>query len=79
LLFGAVAEWQGGGLQNPLHMFESCQRLQKIVKMESELNKVVLTGTHEGSYGKLRNHNKKTKTKKNKLKFIKFLLKKIKK
>jgi hypothetical protein len=53
--------------------------LLKKRKMEKELNKVVLTGTHEGSYGKFRKINKKLKNKKNKLKFIKFLLKKIRK
>jgi hypothetical protein len=46
--------------------------------MEKELNKVVLTGTHEGSYGKFRKINKK-KNKKNNLNIIKLFFKKRKK
>jgi hypothetical protein len=46
--------------------------------MEREDVKVVLSGTYEGSYSKFRNNNFIPKNRKNKLKFIKLLLKKIK-
>jgi len=46
----------GGGLQNPKHGFESYRRLKKVKIMREVENdsKVVLTGTYESSYNKLR-------------------------
>ena len=45
--------------------------------MEKDGIKVVLTGTYEGSYGKFRSNGFRPRNKKNRLKFIKLLLKKI--
>jgi hypothetical protein len=72
----------GGGLQNPIHRFESYQRLKKVKIMKKGENgeKVVLTGTYESSYSKLRHMRaNRSDNKKINLNIIKLFFKKRKK
>jgi hypothetical protein len=72
----------GGGLQNPIHRFEPYQRLKRLKIMREVENdsKVVLTGTYEGSYNKLRHSRvNRNNNKKFNLNAIKLFFKKRKK